>query len=59
MGVQMPMEMPISEISNWLHRSVNGIENIVRNKNERLLTIGFYKNGIQNAREMVDQLKTV
>ena len=50
-------QLRVEAISNWLIRSANGTENIVKNQKERLLNIGFY--GIQNAREMVDHLKTV
>ena len=50
-------QLPVEEISNWLERSTDGIENTVQSQKERVLKIGIQ--GIQNAREIVDHLKMV
>ena len=50
-------QLPVEEISNWLERSTDGIENTAQSQKERVLKIGIQ--GIQNAREIVDHLKTV
>ena len=52
------IHLPIEAISNWLLKSVDGMENDVQNRKEKFLKIHLY-DGIQNAHEMVDYLATV
>ena len=53
-------QLPVDEVSDWLEKSTDGGENIVQNLKERFLEIRFDGDScIQNAREMVDHLKTV
>lgn len=55
---QLPVEA-VEEISNWLERPINGKGNYARNQMERSLKICIPCTHIQNAREMVNHLKTV
>ena len=52
------IHLPIEAISNWLLKSVDGMENDVQNRKEKFLKIQLY-DGIQNAHEMIDYLATV
>ena len=55
------MQLPIEEISNWLEYSStgDGMENIVQIQKERFLEISFCLFTVQNARKMLEHLKTV
>ena len=53
-------QLPVDEVSNWLERSSNGIEKFVNNKQKaRSLKMQMKGIQIQNAREMIEHLKTV
>ena len=53
--------LPVEEISNWLERSTDVMENTVQIRKERFLNIRFYPLNIrmQNGREMFEHLKAV
>ena len=50
------LHLPIEEISNWLERYIDGIENKVQNRDVRFFKFGFYDIQIQNCREMIEHL---
>ena len=50
------LHLPIEEISNWLERYIDGIENNVQNRDVRFFKFGFYDIQIQNCREMIEHL---
>ena len=50
-------QLPVEEISNWLERSDDVMENTVQIRKERFLYIRFCS--IQNGREMFEHLKAV
>ena len=52
-------QLPIDAVLNWLERSTNGMKKFVNNKQQKERSLKMRMMDIQNAREMIEHLKTV